>query len=125
MVATHRRSQEVLARGPKKLKTAPCVAIEQARTMEMEEHRIPRWEEKGVVEAYMMCHKPIGKVYARAAYHRCQEGLRIRWSTSWQEDELVSGVMRTSESMFELFAWAIEKVPRATERTCIIGRGQV
>ena len=47
-----------------------------------QEHRIPRWEEEGVAEAYMVYHKPTGKAYVPVAYNGHQAWLKKRWSMS-------------------------------------------
>ena len=74
-----------------------------------QEHRIPRWEEEGVAEPYMMYHKPTGKAYAEVAFNGHQARLKERWSMRWGDEDLVSTAMRTSESMAERIVWPVER----------------
>ena len=59
-----------------------------------------------------MYHKPTGKACAGVAYNGHQARLKKRWNKRWGDEDLVSRVLRTSESMSEGMVWPLESFPR-------------
>ena len=72
-------------------------------------YEVPRWREERVPEAYMLYYKPTRKGYARVAYNGHLDRFRKRWNKRWQEGDLVTRVLRTSDSIYDWILWQVKR----------------